>query len=225
MDASIPGFALRDDYRSSATPDLCSLELDKTFTHGTRKSDEKVTFDQQNHTATRETLNGGGKADLSISACAKDALTFMQFARNELAQGRLAPQQPVDFGALYNVRIEFTGAQKIKVGDQTVDADRILATIKGPTTESDSRDIFRPRRRADSSAGPNSAVARLVHGRIDPVKIAFFSPLPPAKSGIADYSAVLLDHLKNFAEVETFASRPATVRCIRFRRHRLSARQ
>jgi hypothetical protein len=135
LDASIPGFALRDDYRSSATPDLCSLELDKTFAHGPRKGDETVTFDQQNHTATRETLNGGGKADLSISACAKDALTFMQFARNELAQGRLAPQQPVDFGALYNVRIVFTGAQKIKLGDQPVDADRILATVKGPTTE------------------------------------------------------------------------------------------
>src|SRR5580704_10361444 len=41
------------------------------------------------------------------------------------------------------------------------------------------------------------------------MKVAFFSPLPPAKSGIADYSAVLLDHLKNFAEVVAFASRPS----------------
>jgi hypothetical protein len=134
MDASIPGFALRDDYRAAATLDLCSLELDKTFTHGQRKADEKITFDQQNHTATRQTQNGGGKTDLSIPACAKDALTFMQFARSELAQGRLAPQQQVDFGALYNVRIEYTGAQRIKLGDQGVDADRIVATIKGPTT-------------------------------------------------------------------------------------------
>lgn len=134
MDASIPGFALRDDYRAAATPDLCSLELDKSFTHGTKKADEKITFDQQNHSATRQT-NGGGKTDLSISSCAKDALTFMQFARSELAQGRLAPQQTIDFGALYNVRIEYTGAQKIKYGDQTADADRIVATIKGPTTD------------------------------------------------------------------------------------------
>lgn len=41
------------------------------------------------------------------------------------------------------------------------------------------------------------------------MKVAFFSPLPPAKSGIADYSAVLLDHLKHFVEVEAFSSRPA----------------
>jgi Protein of unknown function (DUF3108) len=135
MDASIPGFALRDRYHSGATLDLCSLQLEKSFTHGNRKADEKITFDQQNHTASRETQNGGGKSDLSISSCAKDALTFMQFARSELAQGRLAPQQTVVFGAIYNVRIEFKGAQKIKVGDQAADADRIVATIKGPTTD------------------------------------------------------------------------------------------
>jgi len=135
MDASIPGFTLRDRYHSAATLDLCSLQLEKSFTHGTRKADEKIAFDQQNHTASRETQNGGGKSDLTISSCAKDALTFMQFARNELAQGRLAPQQTVVFGAIYNVRIEYTGAQKIKVGDQAADADRILATIKGPTTD------------------------------------------------------------------------------------------
>jgi len=135
MDASIPGFALRDDYHSNATPDLCSIELDKTFTHGSKKADEKITFDQQNHTATRQTQNGGGKTDISISTCAKDALTFMQFARSELAQGRLAPQQSVIFGAPYNVRVEYTGAQKVKYGDQTADADRILATVKGPTTD------------------------------------------------------------------------------------------
>jgi len=134
MDASIPGFALRDRYESNATLDLCSLQLEKTFTHGSRKADEKVTFDQQKNTATRQT-NGGGKSELSVSSCAKDALTFMQFARRELAQGRLAPQQTVDFGAIYNVRIEYTGPQRIKLGDSGVDADRVLATIKGPTTD------------------------------------------------------------------------------------------
>jgi hypothetical protein len=135
MDASIPGFALRDRYQSAATLDLCSLQLEKTFTHGNRKAEEKITFDQPNHTASRETQHGGGKSEISISACAKDALTFMQFARRELAQGRLAPQQEVVFGAMYRVRIEFTGAQRIRVGDQGVDADRVLATIKGPTTD------------------------------------------------------------------------------------------
>jgi len=36
------------------------------------------------------------------------------------------------------------------------------------------------------------------------MRIAFLSPLPPTKSGIADYSAAVLEHLKHFAQVETF---------------------
>lgn len=135
LDASIPGFALRDDYQATATADLCSTNLEKHLTHGPRKTNETVTFDQQKNTATRETEGGGGKTDLTVGTCAKDALTFMQFARRELAQGRLPPQQPVVFGAVYQVRLEYTGAQRIKYGDQTADADRILASIKGPVTD------------------------------------------------------------------------------------------
>lgn len=41
------------------------------------------------------------------------------------------------------------------------------------------------------------------------MRVAFFSPLPPARSGIADYSATLLDHLRPLVEVETFAKTPA----------------
>ncbi|HWB95450.1 MAG TPA: glycosyltransferase family 4 protein, partial [Bryobacteraceae bacterium] len=42
------------------------------------------------------------------------------------------------------------------------------------------------------------------------MRVAFFSPLPPSRSGIADYSYTLLAHLKRFLEVEAFAdeSRP-----------------
>jgi hypothetical protein len=134
IDASVPGFAIRDNYKSTAGPDLCSAQLDKSFTHGSHKAQEHITFDQHNNSATRET-SGGGKTDISTSSCARDALTFIQFARRELAQGRLAPSQQVVFGAIYQVRIEFTGVQSIKVNDQKIDADRILATIKGPSSD------------------------------------------------------------------------------------------
>jgi len=40
------------------------------------------------------------------------------------------------------------------------------------------------------------------------VKIAFFSPLPPARSGIADYSAALLDEMRRIADVTAFAKKP-----------------
>ena len=40
------------------------------------------------------------------------------------------------------------------------------------------------------------------------MKVAFFSPLPPAKSGIADYSATLLTELALLADVTTFSTMP-----------------
>ncbi len=40
------------------------------------------------------------------------------------------------------------------------------------------------------------------------MRIAFFSPLPPARSGTADYSAALLPPLRHLAEVDTFTDRP-----------------
>ena len=39
-------------------------------------------------------------------------------------------------------------------------------------------------------------------------RVAFFSPLPPVKSGIADYSAALLEPLSRQAEVEVFTAEP-----------------
>ena len=38
------------------------------------------------------------------------------------------------------------------------------------------------------------------------MRLAFFSPLPPVKSGIADYSAALLGPLQRLCEVETFSA-------------------
>jgi len=37
------------------------------------------------------------------------------------------------------------------------------------------------------------------------MRVAFFSPLPPSRSGIADYSQALLDPLRRLAKVETFS--------------------
>jgi glycosyltransferase involved in cell wall biosynthesis/SAM-dependent methyltransferase len=41
------------------------------------------------------------------------------------------------------------------------------------------------------------------------MRIAYFSPLPPARSGIADYSAALLAELGRISEVTLFTKRPA----------------
>jgi len=42
------------------------------------------------------------------------------------------------------------------------------------------------------------------------MRVAFFSPLPPSRSGIADYSETLIEHLKPLAEVEVFSGEGRT---------------
>ncbi len=132
IDASVPGFAIRDHYHSKASgQDVCASVLDKTVSRGARKSQETVSFDQDQHRVTRETRGENGRSSFSVPACARDALSFLQFVRNELAGGRLAPQQPVVLGGAYNVRLETSGTETVKSLEKAVQADRIQVTIKG----------------------------------------------------------------------------------------------
>jgi hypothetical protein len=135
LDAAVPGFPVREKVNSKASADYCSTESEKEFSVGKKKAHEKTTFDQEKLTATRETLEGGGKSDISIPRCTRDALTFLFFVRRELAQGRLPPQQKVLFGAPYQVRVEYMGTQNIQIADAQVQADRLTGTIKGPASD------------------------------------------------------------------------------------------
>ena len=134
IDAAIPGFAVADRFHSAASSDFCSIEFDKNISQGKKKGEEKTVFDQEKSSATRETKDGG-KSDITTPACAKDALDFLYYVRRELAQGRLAPRQPVYFGSPYDVRLEFAGTQNITLGDKSVEADRLNGTVKGPQSE------------------------------------------------------------------------------------------
>ena len=134
LDAAVPGFQVKDDYKSEATTGFCSIFLDRKFTHGKKKADEKTTFDPEKGTAVRHT-NGGGKSDLKTGVCGKDALAYLYFLRQELSQGRLPPSQPVYFGSAYQLRVEFAGTQTIKLADTSVEADRLKASLKGASSD------------------------------------------------------------------------------------------
>ncbi|MFB3825631.1 MAG: DUF3108 domain-containing protein [Bryobacteraceae bacterium] len=133
LNAAIPGFTVEDRYRSAITADGCSLEFEKDSTHGKRKAREKTTFDYRKRIARRSTVEGG-KTEFTLPPCARDALAFILFARNELAQGRVPPASTVYFGAAYQVRLDYAGPQSVAVNDVPVQADRILATVKGPAS-------------------------------------------------------------------------------------------
>lgn len=134
LNASVPGYAVADHYHATATSGLCSLTLEKELEHGSKKAHERTSFDQQARVARRETI-GGGKSDIDISACAHDALTFLYYARRELGQGHVPPFETVLFGSPYAVRLEYTGPQTVGAGNKKSEADRIVATLKGPASE------------------------------------------------------------------------------------------
>jgi hypothetical protein len=138
LDAGVPGFAIRDQYNSTADADFCSQHLDKKTARGARIGEERVIFDRGKNTATRETIRGGQVAatsQVNIPTCARDALTLLQFVRKELAQGRLPSPQPAILGAAYQVRLDYLGMTSVALGNQQMDADRFRTSIKGPASD------------------------------------------------------------------------------------------
>jgi hypothetical protein len=138
VDAGIPGFSLADKYRASANADLCSTDLDRDMSHGGKKTHEKTTFDQKAGTAHRVTVfpDGGGQSDVSLPMCARDALSFLYYARKELGQGRVPPQQQVFFGSSYSARMEYLGAVDVATGKgKPATTDRLMVYVKGPKSD------------------------------------------------------------------------------------------
>jgi hypothetical protein len=135
LEAGVPGFAVTDKYRTMAGADLCTASLEKSYQHGQRRASEKITFDQEHGTVTRET-QGGGKSTREVGKCAHDLASFLQLIRRELAQGRVPQQQDVVFGASYNVRLDYKGTASVKVGGAAAQsADWMIVTVKGPRTD------------------------------------------------------------------------------------------
>jgi hypothetical protein len=138
IEAGVPGFGVGDKFQSSASADLCSAVFQRDTSHGSRKSREKTTFDQAAGVAHRVTEfpAGGGQSDLSIGSCAHDALAFLYYSRRELGQGRVPPAQQVYFGSAYSVRLEYTGAQSISIGEGRPEVtDRLVVSAKGPRSD------------------------------------------------------------------------------------------
>jgi len=133
LNASLPGFEVKDHYRSEAGANFCSSRLEKDFVHGTRKTKETVSYDQQKHQAERKT-DAGGKSEVAISDCVKDGMTFLYYLRRELASGRLPPAQVINFGAPYEISVAYGDARDVETDGVKQKADRILVSLRGPAS-------------------------------------------------------------------------------------------
>jgi hypothetical protein len=115
------------------------VEFEKTTSHGSKKVDDKETFDLNTGTVTRG--EGAGQSEINSNTCGKDALAFLYFIRQELSQGRIPPRQTVFFGAPYEIRLESAGTESVKIGNKAVDTDHLKASVDGPSS-SISFDMF-----------------------------------------------------------------------------------
>lgn len=130
----IPGAPFVDQYQSANNAEQCSLEFKRDSHHGKKVTNEKTTFDYQQGRATRITKDGG-KSEVTIGSCARDALAYLYFARRELGQGRVPPQEDIFFGATYSVRLEYTGEQSVTVAGRMAVTDRVAVSFRGPASK------------------------------------------------------------------------------------------
>ena len=208
---AIPIVPIADKYKASAaTSDLCSSTLTREISHGKTKVTEKTEFDQKANMALRKTLvpAGGGQTEMQLPTCARDALTYQFFARREMGQGRVPPSGKIFFGSAYEVKTNYTGAMDIPFAGKPKTTDRLEVSVKGPASDF-SFEIYYDRDAARTPLLikiPLPALTVLAGTGALKMRVAYFSPLPPARSGIADYSEALIASLEPLVDLEVFSS-------------------
>jgi len=141
LDAAVPGFTVSDQFKSIASRQHCSSEFEKQMQHGQKKTSEVVTFQPEAGIAVRQST-GGGKSNIKVGTCAKDALTYLQWLRTELAQGRIPPPQTIIFGAAYRLTLKFGSTLDLPLANKRIKADRFEVNLKGPASENNFEVFF-----------------------------------------------------------------------------------
>ena len=144
VNAAVPGFTLNDSYRAIADSGLCSEELTRTMDHGGKSDTERITFDQAAGSAKRVTLfpAGGGESTFSVLSCARDAVAYVYYAREELGQGRMPPAQQVYFGSAYTAHLTYVGEETLRVGDKPAVTDHLTVSLKGPKSDTTVEEFY-----------------------------------------------------------------------------------
>lgn len=133
LNASIPGFDVRDTYRGESGSDFCSISFDRATAHGSRQVADKETIDKERRVVTRVT-SSGGRSEAPVPNCVKDALTFLFYTREELGQGRVPAPQEMLFGGLYQINLAYEGAVVVTIGEKQEQTDEMACTVKGPSS-------------------------------------------------------------------------------------------
>jgi len=137
LDAGIPGYTVKDSYRSDVDPgpgsDYCTTAFDRSSTHGARVMNEKETVDRARGVAIRPGKDGA-KVEIPVQSCVKDALAYLFYARQEMGQGRVPSAQDVLLGALHPIRVDYDGGPVITMNGKQVQSDKVTCTWRNGDT-------------------------------------------------------------------------------------------
>jgi hypothetical protein len=144
LDASVPGFAVGDTFRSAADQGLCSTEFVRNLSRGKRVSGERTVYDQKAGRARRTTVvpAEGGSSEFATGTCARDALTYFYYVRRELGQGRVAPAQQVFYGGAYTVKLTYAGSETVTIGSERIATDLVKVHMSGEKADADFDALF-----------------------------------------------------------------------------------
>jgi hypothetical protein len=134
-EAAIPGFPVKDNYRSEIAPDYCSISFDRSTVHGSRTSEDRTTIDRDRGTVTRFTPKDGSKIEMQAPPCLKDALAYLFYSRFEMGQGRVPAAQDILYGNLHSIRPAYTGAPMIPMNGKQVQTDMLTCAIQIGTSQ------------------------------------------------------------------------------------------
>ena len=141
--------------------------------------------------------------------------------RATLQEYEFNSQAPVVGGLIARLRRAWNGVatkwQARPVMEQQSAFNRALAERLGrPPGQAEVDDLFARSDRAQTTLTRDAARLSIVARRLGESglarrpRIAWFSPLPPSRSGIADYSVELLPHLAKLVDLTVFTPDPAT---------------
>ena len=151
---------MRDHDQSAETTAICAAPAStRTFAHGQHKVTRAHHFRPESDIPlTRETV---GRRKIGCFVSVLRVAMRSRFCNSRgTSWRRAASRRSSRWFSARRIRCgsNITGTQTIKVGDQKVDADRMVATIKGPVQRRERRSIFFARRcRANAGAGESFA--------------------------------------------------------------------
>ncbi len=131
LSADLPVLTVSDQYQSKTDFSLCSASFKKIVSHGKRKQNEEVAFNQSENTALRRNLADGTTQNLVTPPCVRDALAYLYSLRQDLAQGRVPPPDDFNYGSQYQISVSYVETRDIEAGGKTQPADRLLVDVSG----------------------------------------------------------------------------------------------